>query len=497
MKKILTFIMLFVSLFTVLAVANTKDVEALSVTSGSKIYFEKPSNWSASYVQFMIGHGSWSEGYSMTLVPGTSNIYYVEMIQWDGATKFAFVNTNESKWGGEGGSIDNRLNWVINKTATSTANVSGTRFYYVNGSSLSYSTTLNYKITANAEVGGTATVSGVKLSTNTTSSVNGTSGDIAYRTNATLTATANAGYKFVGWYDGSSLKSSSETYTVQVTAAKTYTAKFECSHQSNGGWVNNENNHWKVCSTCGVELNKSAHTHTDTRVEPTLEADGSVTYTCECGHTYTEILPNTELVNTSLKNLVKTHYNSGVYTRTTHLYVNKELLKEEFAIHFHNPQGGENVILDRQTEFVDDYLYFVETGTGFGTNSKGNLTSFNWNKLSDEQKGNLHSDSNINAIEEAFYTLFDLMNTDATWTYDGKAYVTNNETVIKIAEGFTAPGWESPSEEYTDYTQVLVYEENGQLVIELYVSSTNYGFLTTTPASEEAKHVLFSQAIIG
>lgn len=46
-------------------------------------------------------------------------------------------------------------------------------------------------------------------------------------TSATVTATASSGYKFTGWYNGSTLISSSTRYTFKVTADLSLTAKFE------------------------------------------------------------------------------------------------------------------------------------------------------------------------------------------------------------------------------------------------------------------------------
>ncbi len=51
-------------------------------------------------------------------------------------------------------------------------------------------------------------------------------GDYILNATATLTVTANAGYSFVGWYDGEELKSSDTTYTFKVTADCNLTAKF-------------------------------------------------------------------------------------------------------------------------------------------------------------------------------------------------------------------------------------------------------------------------------
>ncbi len=68
-----------------------------------------------------------------------------------------------------------------------------------------------YTVTANAETGGT--VSG--------------GGEVADGGNITLTATANEGYTFDGWYDGDTKVCDATEFTVEnITADKTYTAKF-------------------------------------------------------------------------------------------------------------------------------------------------------------------------------------------------------------------------------------------------------------------------------
>ena len=68
-----------------------------------------------------------------------------------------------------------------------------------------------YTVTANAETGGT--VSG--------------GGEVADGGNITLTATANEGYTFDGWYDGDTkVCDTAEFVVTNVTADKTYTAKF-------------------------------------------------------------------------------------------------------------------------------------------------------------------------------------------------------------------------------------------------------------------------------
>ena len=87
-----------------------------------------------------------------------------------------------------------------------------------------------------------------------------------------------------------------------------------------------------------------------------------------------------------------------------------------------------------------------------------------------------------------------MKNASAIWTSANGVYTTEDATVIEIAEGFTAPGWKSPTAAYTDYSKVTIEETAHGLVISLWVSATNSGIVTSTPVGE---HCLFSQAIIG
>ena len=436
-RKLLTLLLLIASVFGIFAIANnnSKEAEAAYNFTGH-IYFERPSNWTQSKVVLMVGHSGWSAGYEMKKV-GDTNIYYYAYTSesWGGATEFAFFDIS-SVWGGEGNSISHRSAYAVHssriiKEAEWKADNSKNHYLFANeaGSNAwaNPATDLNVNIKVSASTGGTVSATAYKFTGTNAAALDtsSTSIDVIKYTDATLTATASEGYKFVGWYENANFTgtaiSTDASYTVDnVVDEKTYYAKFELS------------------------------------------------------------------VPTST--VISKYYNNGVYTRTTHIHINKGSISSDFATHFHNPQGGDNVLLDRTTEFVDDYLYFVETKVGFGTNANGKLTSFTWNG---SYQNSAHE---TNAIEEAFYTLYDLMNADAEWTYAGGKYTTTDATVIKIAEGFTAPGWQSPTAAYTDYTQVVVYELNGQLYVELYVSATNSGIVTSTPVGN---HALFSQAIIG
>ncbi|MBR2378346.1 MAG: starch-binding protein, partial [Bacteroidaceae bacterium] len=220
MKKITTFL---------LALLLVIPAMAHNLAASSKMYFEKPSTWSAA--QFMIGHSGWSEGYPMSNISNT-NLYYISMVKWDGYTQW-IVFDQSSKWGGEGNSITHRANYMgNNKTTIGTSALGTCNLINTNGTftALSSYSSLNHTQTIAIEGEGTTTISTYKLNGDNTSttSTGTTSADAAYTATVKCTATAADGYQFVGWYDGSTLLSTNATYSyTAANATKTITARFE------------------------------------------------------------------------------------------------------------------------------------------------------------------------------------------------------------------------------------------------------------------------------
>lgn len=77
---------------------------AYDLAKGAYVYFEKPSDWTANYVAFMIGHNTWSAAYNMTKISNTNLYYYRQSTSetWGGYTQVAFFSTTSSWSGGEG-----------------------------------------------------------------------------------------------------------------------------------------------------------------------------------------------------------------------------------------------------------------------------------------------------------------------------------------------------------------------------------------------------------
>ena len=66
----------------------------------------------------------------------------------------------------------------------------------------------------------------------------------------------------------------------------------ETPTHSFGDWINTDSEkHWKECS-CGLKSEESAHAHTsEVTKDSTCTEEGIKTFTCTCGHTYTETIP--------------------------------------------------------------------------------------------------------------------------------------------------------------------------------------------------------------
>ena len=235
---------------------------AYNISANTYFYYDNSTlNWTNSCIQLMVGHGSWSQGYQMTKISNT-NLYYVKMPQWNGATQIAVFGT-DAVWGGEGNSISNRKSWAPNSTSvlSLTANLSGYRLLTVNSSAtLSNSSLSSYKalntdqmavVQSNASGSytddanaGTVSISTYKLSSETAaaSSTGTTSASAARTASVSMTATAKTGYTFVGWYNSSGTQLTTNvkyTYTCSGSTA-TYYARFKANQytvkfDANGG----------------------------------------------------------------------------------------------------------------------------------------------------------------------------------------------------------------------------------------------------------------------
>ena len=226
---------------------------AHDLQSGQYVYFEKPSDWTQ--VALLLGHDSYSIGYNMTKIDNT-NLYYWKTDSWGGYWSYAFIDAKD--WGGENWGDckpDKRKKHASHYSSTFTTAIA--KYHLFNTTTSVSSHASDRKIAINRTqtikvqvkdgenwVDATAVPADLTASTYamTTSStaVSAASASLA-KESTTVSATVSAaysatvslsctnvldGYTFVGWYDGTTQKSTSTTYTYNATEAKTITARF-------------------------------------------------------------------------------------------------------------------------------------------------------------------------------------------------------------------------------------------------------------------------------
>lgn len=259
---------IFISLILVMGVGNawaaSEGSNWYDWASSENVYFDN-TNSSYSNVSMLIGRqwnyggdGVGSSGVNFTKVENTNNLYHAATT-WNHYNTLLFIDA--TGWGWEGDKkVTQRYTYASNYTNTNNVDINGTELFYaasstkgatLNHQDLTSYTALNYTQTVQQHLstdGGnnyaastaalaTITVSSYQLnSKNTTTSSSGTIASGSSRSTtcsaartATVTYTVSdvkAGYTFVGWYDGTTQKSTSTTYNYNATEAKTITARF-------------------------------------------------------------------------------------------------------------------------------------------------------------------------------------------------------------------------------------------------------------------------------
>jgi len=258
---------IFISLILAMGVSNawaaTEGSSWYDWASSENVYFDN-TNSSYTDVSMLIGRqwnyggdGVGSSGVNFTKISNTNNLYHAAAT-WNHYNTLLFIDAKD--WGWEGDKkVTQRYSYASNYTNTNNVNINGTELFYaasstkgatLNHQDLTSYTALNYTQTVQQHLstdGGsnysasttalaTVKVSSYKLkSKNATESSSGTiaSGNSNATCSAARTATVTytvtnveSGYTFVGWYDGTTKKSTNTTYTYQATEAKTITARF-------------------------------------------------------------------------------------------------------------------------------------------------------------------------------------------------------------------------------------------------------------------------------
>ena len=241
-------------------------------------YYYNSADWANCMVLYGRGwdNANWTDGYNLDPVTGTKLYYAKIAVNWNNTyNQIAVLNAEKSgnNWKGEGNAIESRWSYATDhtdnvvwnydlvspkiflwdgKSASSITWISDSESDYTklnhsqtvekwtstdNGSTYSKSSTNSgtitisaYKMTGN----GTASNTSNSATINTTSTTSA-SKDAAYTGEVTLTASANAGFTFVGWYDDSNtFISNTNPYTYNApNSTKTIRARFknETVHQ--------------------------------------------------------------------------------------------------------------------------------------------------------------------------------------------------------------------------------------------------------------------------
>lgn len=215
---------------------------------------------------------------------------------------------------------------------------------------------------------------------------------------------------------------------------------------------------------------------------------------------------------TEVKAVFTKYYNNGVYTKDTVINVDTEVIKEDLTTYFH---AGKNPELVKTTYYSGENLWF-EDGHGYGTHVEGDntyLTSINNNGSTIETT---HIHSSLPGMEDYYCTLNDFVEGTHTSTHiynkedntvdltqgweknsDG-VYYNSSTDVIDAYRLFVAPTWLGKTAEnanYVDYTRVSLEENDGKLVMKLWISADNYGYLTSG-YEKDGDHIVFATAEI-
>lgn len=231
------------------------------ISYDAHIYLDNSvANWSEATKEFIIGHSSYSNTYTMTNISNTKLYYLAFSDIWHGYWDYGFIGV-DTHWGEyKNKDITHRIKDATKRTGTRGDQViNGTKLFVPENanndavltktdltgySSLNYTQTVQQHLStdwennyaASTEALATVTVSSYALnSESTTTSSSGTiaSGNSSATCSAARTAIVTytvsdvkIGYTFVGWYDGTTEKSTSTTYSYNATEAKTITARF-------------------------------------------------------------------------------------------------------------------------------------------------------------------------------------------------------------------------------------------------------------------------------
>ena len=208
------------------------------------------------------------------------------------------------------------------------------------------------------------------------------------------------------------------------------------------------------------------------------------------------------------KEVFTDYYNSGVYKKNTTIHLNDEGVAD-LAVHFH----VENHLV-RTTYYEGDALWmsrgdekdgvsYSYYGTAYDDLGEacGVTNGTSYEPLVEPEKTSVVLKGKGKESMEAYYTtLFDLVNSDSEWTYQNGVYTSKDSEVLKYFLDFTAPCLYSSiidSNVFSYEKATAEINSNGDLVLKLWVHSTDYGYIDGGEDKVIDNAAVLSTAVIG
>ena len=472
-KKLLTLILLLVTVFGVFAVSNFKNVEAANITGGTVLYLKPNSNWTQSNARFaayFFGNGE--KWVSMTQVLGDSSVYEVTAPAgtWKNVI-FCRMNPANStnnwnnKWNQTGDLTYNGTNNLCTiKSGQWDCGTNVTWSSYTAPALLPVGTTLYLEPTNLWDVDGARFA--------------------AYF--------FGAGEQWVDLTD----EDGNNIYSVTIPEGK-----------------------WTNVIYCRMDGSKSANTW-DNVWSQTIDLKVSDSNNCFKITTYDKEKQEGKWsvytpVYEELYALYKEYYGTnGAYTKLTQINANvneDSALYSELENLVHAYGAAKRVQTKKTTYYSGDILWFAD-GHGYGKSADNKLTSIRVENNDAATATVKSTTSSLPGMETYYCTLLDFkqgshnsahsnnqeLNLMSGWTKqaDG-SYKNESAAVIDAFILFTAPTWlDTKAEHFIDYTHVTVQVVNNQLVMKLWVSSTELGGKLIAAAEVVGEYAVFSQATI-
>lgn len=204
--------------------------------------------------------------------------------------------------------------------------------------------------------------------------------------------------------------------------------------------------------------------------------------------------------------ILNDYYNEGVYEKDTIINLS-EAGVEDLKHHFH----VENHLI-RKTYYEKDALWMSQGaeaegvnysfyGTAYDKNNPNGVTyaTTSYPLIRPQDAMVVLSGDGKNSMEEYYTTLFDILSYQAQWTYNKGVYTAKDEELFGYFLDFTAPclyGSVVDSNLFSYEKVTIEVNELGELVLKLWVSSIDYGFIEGGKDAVVDGYAVLSQATI-